>query len=226
MCKLSEHWLVSKLLKVLQIYRLKPLIDSFQGCYRDKFRFFSGLYFIYRVLILASYSITRSISQFFIVSQFLLVTFMGLHSVVQPYRKQSHNIIDSLIFTNLIVINGCTIFLEVYNVESRENHFAGGQRIVSLFVAVQVILLYVPMVCFILWMGIRLVRFASQFCALKKQPNDLHSSNTIDEGILYTVDYHEMTAASSKKRPLLVSSTQESQDNQQPKVKISKATHL
>lgn len=223
LCKLSEHWLVGKLLKIFQIYRLKPLIDSFQGCYRDRFRFFSGLYFVYRVLILASYSITRSTSQFFVISQFLLVAFMGLHSIVQPYRKQAHNIIDSLIFSNLVLINGCTIFLDVYNVESRENHFAGGRHVVPLFVAFQLFLLYIPMIGFILWVGVRLMKFISQFCTLnqalfkRKRLSDLHSSNTIEEGILYTVDYHEMRANT---KPSLISSTQETQDasDEQPKI--------
>ena len=229
LCKLSEHWLVGKLLKILQIYRLKPLIDSFQGCYKDRFRFFAGLYFIYRILILASYSITRSTSQFFVIAQFLLLGFMGLHSVIQPYRKQVHNIIDSLLFSNLVLINGCTIFLDVYNVESRENHFAGGRQAVFLFVALQVFLLYVPMTSFIFWMVVRFVKFISPFCTCalfkKKELSDLHSSNTIEEGIMCTVDYHEMQATATTSRQSLISSIQKPPDFEQPKIKIRKVAH-
>jgi predicted outer membrane repeat protein len=224
LCKLSEHWLVEKLLKILQIYRLKPLIDSFQGCYRDRFRFFAGLYFIYRILILASYSITRSTSQFFVIAQFLLLAFIGVHSVVQPYKKQVHNILDSLVFSNLVFINGCTIFLDVYNVESRENHFAGGWHFASLFVAVQIFLMYIPMVCFILWMGVKLKGFASQFCTLTRRQSDDHSSITIEEGLLSVVDYHEMRAAAGD---TLSGSVQEPpedeeslEEDEQPKIKI------
>lgn len=223
LCKLSEHWVVGKLLKVLQIYRLKPLIDSFQGCYKDRFRFFAGLYFIYRILILASYSITRSTSQFFIIAQFLLLAFMGLHSIFQPYRKQTHNTIDSLLFCNLVLINGCTIFLDVYNVESRENHFAGSGHATSLFVALQVFLLYVPMISFILWTAVRFMKFISPFCTLdcvQKEQIDLHSSNAIEEGIMHVVDYHEMQASTT--RQSLISSIQEPPDIEQPKIKIRK----
>lgn len=190
LCKLSEHWIVGKLLKCLQIYRLKPLIDSFQGCYKDKFRFFAGLYFIYRVLILASYSISRSTSQFFVLAQFLLFVYMGLHSIVQPYKKTFHNVIDSLIFLNLVMINGCTIFLDVYNVESRENHFLGKQYIVFFFVTVKIFLMYVPMICFFLWMVLKLIKFTSQFC--KRKTNDITTEEGIEEGILHTLDYHKM----------------------------------
>ena len=36
--------------------KFKPLLDSFQGSFKDKFRFFSGLYYFYRLLILFIYS--------------------------------------------------------------------------------------------------------------------------------------------------------------------------
>lgn len=227
LCKLSEHWMVGKVLKILQIYRLKPLIDSFQGSFKDKFRFFAGLYFIYRVLILASYSIARSTSQFFVISQFLLLIYMGAHSIVQPYKKQSHNIIDSLIFLNLVLINACTIFLNVYNTESRENYFSGIAHIVTLFFAIRVFLLYLPMVTFLLWMGVKLIRFMSRFSALKqlfkhKSLDNLNSSNTIEEGILSTIDYHKMVASNSQKVQAFSISAIQEPDEQPPKIKINK----
>lgn len=213
LCKLSEHWLVCKLLKVFQIYRLKPLIDSFQGCYRDKLRFFAGLYFLYRVMILGGFSLTRSTSQFYVVSQFLLLIFLGVHSIAQPYKNKVHNIIDSCIFLNLVLINACTIFIDVYNVESRENHFAGAKYIISVFIAIQIILVYLPMLCFLAWVGRRLLKFVSQHwkCETgsfrgvfkKKLLQSLEtlgneSSSDGDEGLLENLDYHEMRATPTK----------------------------
>lgn len=231
LCKLSEHWVVGKVLKVFQIHRLKPLIDTFQGCYKDKLRFFAGLYFLYRVAILAGYSITRSTSQFYVVSQFMIIVFTGIHSIVQPYKKKSHNVIDSFIFLNLLLINGCTIFIDVYTVESRENHFSGAKYIVSLFVVVQVILLYLPMLCFLLWMGRRLVMFASQCCkgtvnkhVFKRQrlDNNLHSSNSVDEGIFDTLDYHELRPTPPNITHVLTSTPQSSASEKSPiQVKIN-----
>lgn len=230
LCKLSEHWVVGKVLKILQIYRLKPLIDSFQGSFKDKFRFFAGLYFIYRVLILASYSIARSTSQFFVVSQFLLLIYMGVHSIVQPYKKRSHNIIDSLIFLNLMLINACTIFLNVYNTESRENYFSGITHIVTLFSAIQVFLLYLPMAFFLLWMGVKFIRFISRFSARKQlfkheSLDNLNSSNTIEDGILSTIDYHEMVASTSSKVMEFSISAIQKPEEKPPKIKINKAAH-
>ena len=199
LCKLSEHWIVEKILKVLQIYRLKPLIDSFQGCYRDKLRFFAGLYFIYRVMILAGFSITRTTSQFYIISQFLLLVFLGIHSIVQPYKQRSHNVINSLIFLNLALINGCSIFIDVYTVESRENQFTGYEHIILLFLSVQVVLIYLPMLCFLLWMGKKLVLFVSWHCKNRsqQQSNTLINSSSVDDGLFKTLDYHKLQAIQS-----------------------------
>ena len=157
LCNLSEHQLVEKLLRISQINRLKPLIDSFQGCYRDKVRFFSGLYFAYRVIILGCYSLARSTSQFHVISQFLLMGFMGIHSIVQPYKKRSHNIIDSFIFLTLVIINGCTVFINVYNVEFRENQFNGSRFIVTAVITLQLFFLCLPMCCFLIWMTFKVV---------------------------------------------------------------------
>ena len=52
LCGLSEHWLVNKTLRLTGIHKLMPFIDCFQSCYKDKLRFFAGLYFAYRVVFL------------------------------------------------------------------------------------------------------------------------------------------------------------------------------
>ena len=33
--------------------KVKPLLDSFQGCFKDKYRFFSGMFYIYCIVILS-----------------------------------------------------------------------------------------------------------------------------------------------------------------------------
>ena len=112
-CGLSEHPVVSKILLFIRIDRLKPLFDSSQGCYKDKLRFFSGMYFLYRVLVLVAKMASDSDTQFFIVLEFLALVMLGIHSVFQPYKLTKHNIIDSLLFLNFAVINGITIIIKL-----------------------------------------------------------------------------------------------------------------
>ena len=164
LCNLSEHRFIGKLLTLFQINRLKPLIDNFQGCYKDKLRFFAGLYFIYRVIILGCYSAARSSAQFYILTQFFLMGFMGIHSIAQPYKKRSHNVIDSLIFLALVTINGCTIFINVYAEESRETNTSLGV-ILTIVIVLRLVLLYIPMICFLMWLiGMVILFLTSKSC--------------------------------------------------------------
>ena len=36
----------------INFIKIKPLLDQFQGCYKDKYRYFAGYYMIYRLLII------------------------------------------------------------------------------------------------------------------------------------------------------------------------------
>ena len=104
----SRYWL-NKLLLI----DLKPLFDSFQGCFKDNCRCFSGIYFLYRLVILLIRVIFPSLDIFYIATEFVLVIFLIFHSSVQPYQKRWHNILDTIIFGNLVIINGFSMFLFV-----------------------------------------------------------------------------------------------------------------
>lgn len=143
---LSEHKLVHKLLTFSQLTRLMPLFDSLQGCYRDKLRFFSGLYFLYRVAILLAF--TFSELTFYIAAQFLLLTILGIHSLAQPYKVRQHNIIDGLIFLNLAIINGIAIILKL-SLISEFAHTIKNNTIS--IVSIRVLFAYLPIIFFLLF---------------------------------------------------------------------------
>ena len=150
LCNLSEHKITQRSIRVLQIHRLLPLFDSFQSCYKDKLRFFAGLYFIYKILILLCRSFTDNLTGLFaalIATNFFI---LGIHSIAQPYKKACHNVIDGLLFLNLGIING----LKVYNdylatvVDLKNSHT---QTVVTVQCAVQMVLTYVPIVAVVIW---------------------------------------------------------------------------
>ena len=60
--QLQETLCVRVLCMVVPLEKLKPFFDSFQGCFKDEYRFFAGLFFIYRLLALTSYAVTDSLS--------------------------------------------------------------------------------------------------------------------------------------------------------------------
>ncbi len=91
------------------IEKMKPFLDSFQGCFKDRCRFFSGLYFVYRIAIILNYSL-NSTSYFYFILEIQVLLMLLIHALVQPYKKRIHNAIDSLLFTNMAIINGISMF--------------------------------------------------------------------------------------------------------------------
>ena len=103
LCGLNEHPAVNKALQLLCINRLLPLFDSFQSCYKDKMRFYAGLYFLYRVAAFLAYMHSETLPPVF-----LAVVILGIHSILQPYKSWKHNTIDALIFLDIAIINSIT----------------------------------------------------------------------------------------------------------------------
>ena len=112
--KISESKCVNIILHPLD--KLKPLLDSFQGSFKDEYRFFSGLYFVYRFSILAGVYLSPFQDTYFVILALLLFMIL-LHALCQPYKERLHNVIDTLLFVNLAVINGITMY-NLSNVES------------------------------------------------------------------------------------------------------------
>ena len=107
LCGLSEHKLVEKASRILCVNRFMPLFDSFQSCYKDKLRFFAGIYFLYRVVAYIGYLYSDTVPP-----MYLPLLILGIHSILQPYRSQKHNIFDALLFLNIATINSLTIMIK------------------------------------------------------------------------------------------------------------------
>ena len=85
--------------------KLKPFYDMFYASFKDKHRYFAGLYFIYRVIVQLTYYFPFYIEESFAMEGFLVI-FLILHAAIQPYQDKIHNIIDALLLGNLVIING------------------------------------------------------------------------------------------------------------------------
>lgn len=138
------HENVSPISQRLSISSLKPLLDSIQGCFKDNFRFFAGLYFMYRWIILVIFMSPGVFGSYYTIVSAVLLFILTLHTVCQPYIKRIHNIIDTLLFANLLLINCLTSFN--YNrSRSHEKIKANQGPMISSFI-VQLMLIYLPLV--------------------------------------------------------------------------------
>ncbi len=167
--RISETKCVQFLFRPLD--NLKPFFDSFQGCFKDEFRFFSGLYFIYRFFIMFNvlYNYLQD-SFFFLEIQLLLM--LVIHAVCQPYKKRLHNIIDTLLLGNLAVIIAITYYNLTYsNTLSGTNIDVTGLSVVS---CILIILPIVVAVCILAYI------FCVKRCWLKVRAQRKENIDTIE----------------------------------------------
>ena len=106
LCKLSELKMVTRAANIIPI----QLFDSLQSCFKDKFRFFSGLYFFYRVFPQFLYALSPNLTNFHSSAEIFLIVILTVHAIVQPYKQRWHNIIDTLLFANLAIINAISLY--------------------------------------------------------------------------------------------------------------------
>ena len=141
-CHLSELKGVQFVEKVLMIDRMKPLLDSFQSSFKDNCRFFAGLYFLYRVLALATFTLARTLPQFYIAVEIELVIIIAFHASMQPYQKTWHNVVDTFIFSDLAVINALSIYIYINATDLNQV----AQKSISIAIVVRLLLIYLPLI--------------------------------------------------------------------------------
>ena len=127
--------------------KIHIVLDAFQGCYKNKWRCFAGLYFVFRLLINVTNALAVYLQQF-VLQEVYCVVFALLVAFLKPYKKEYHlfNYTDSFIFLNLAVINLITLYLYT---DTRR----GSDPSVFVF-SIQYILVFLPliyMVSYIVW---------------------------------------------------------------------------
>ena len=162
LCGVGESRAANWVSRYVWTFRLKPVLDSFQACFKDNSRYFAGLYFLYRVVILSAYAFGKNSTHFYITIEVLLILMLGLHAVVQPYEKKQHNVVDALIFINLAIINGFTTF-NYLNPEEKS--------MLNVIAWFQMILIYLPIVCLCCFI---VVKISNRWKASTTMPREEH----------------------------------------------------
>ena len=102
----------------INFIKIKPLLDQFQGCYKDKYRCFAGYYMICRLVI--TLLVIVKISDDFI-NQYILISSCALmqliHVLVQPYISTFLNVFDGIILQLIVIISGLPVveFVDNYD---------------------------------------------------------------------------------------------------------------
>ena len=183
--RIEETRCISILCRILPLERMKPIFDSFQSCFKDKYRFFAGLYFLYRLVALLSFLITDSLTKFYIALEVQLIVMLTLQAIAHPYRGRWHNIIDVLLFANLAVINAMTMYN--YKKAKDRNSDTRSTNAVS---ALQTVLVSTPFVCMVCFIIIKLV------LRIKRSRNQERRRDELTD-TLALVDYRQLEDSKS-----------------------------
>lgn len=180
--------------------RLKPILDSFQNCFKDNMRWFAGMYFLYRTIILVLLITSSDTLQYYFYVQVVLIIFFTLHSIFQPFVKTKHNIIGALCLFNLVLINYLTIC--IYSFVTTRGY--GTQT--RVYQWIQVSLIYLPI---IVGIGLVMKFIVTRYC-LKENCNrrrlleitfedgsSLASEDTIDILFNRTTSYQSLETDST-----------------------------
>ena len=182
---ISETRFISVLCKCIPLESLRPLFDSFQSSFRDNCRFFAGLYFSYRLIILCSFAFLHSLSEFYLMVQAQFVVILAIHTFVQPYKKHWHNVVDGLIFLLLNIINAMTLF----NFKHTRD-LLDFRRVIHTVCKIQTVLLYIPLLYIVIYITIvtyKKVNF-KKMCKRKRKQNIEPKSNAVLSLVVDTQD--------------------------------------
>ena len=95
----------------VNLVRIKPLVDQFQGCYKDKYRWFAAYYLICRqVIILIVYVGNGNYYYMLYGLQTVCVIISMIHGCVQPYKNSLLNVLDEVILVILILVVNLNLF--------------------------------------------------------------------------------------------------------------------
>ena len=95
----------------VNLIRIKPLLDQFQGCYKDKYRWFAAYYLICRqVIILIVYVGNGNYYYMLYGLQTVCVIIAMIHGWVQPYKYNLLNGLDEVILLILVLVVNLNIF--------------------------------------------------------------------------------------------------------------------
>lgn len=112
---LEESKFTELLCKAIPLEALKPFFDSFQSSFKDKCRYFSGLYFIYRLSTLITFATVYDLSLYYLLVEIQFVLMLAAHSWMQPYLTSWHNKLDTFLFLVLAIVNAITLFRHSYD---------------------------------------------------------------------------------------------------------------
>ena len=139
----------------IHVHKMMPFFDTLNGAFKLNCYYFALLYFIYRLILVAIFSFTPEVQQQYVLQQTLTIAILMFHVIKQPYREDIHNIVDLCLLALIPTVLGISSF-QLFNVVTTNN-------INNIAMAVQTILLYLPLIYIVAIMAYKLYRWRKTF---------------------------------------------------------------
>ena len=120
------------------VVRLKPLIDAYTGPFKDKYRFWTGLCLIVRLILTVAFSFTTTL-QSKLNNYIIVVTIVAMSIIfvgTRAYKDKRLTVLETFSFINLM----CLSFMTILSTDLDENYAASTNVIVSVSVSIEMLL--------------------------------------------------------------------------------------
>ena len=158
--------------KILFIHKLKPVLDTFQGDYKDKLHYFAGLhFFLYKIIffcivVMAS---AANVSRLYLLVATYFQVILLIHVLAMPFKTFINNAVYSLIYILLIMIT------------TMEYHLFSDDKLSNEIIFIEIFLSLIPMVCIVVYCLWKLFISVISFCEKQKGISDQSSSVSVDK---------------------------------------------
>ena len=135
----------------IDIHKMMSFFDAFNGAFKLDCYYFALLYFVYRLFLVAIFSFTPKVHQQYVLQQTLSIAILVFHLIKRPYKENMHNIVDLCLLALIPTVLGISFFqLFIVITSNTINQYA---------MAVQIMLLYLPLVYLVTIMVYKLYRW-------------------------------------------------------------------
>ena len=149
----------------INFIKIKPLLDQFQGCYKDKFRYFASYYMVFRLIFLCILVINADIFFTLYLLHVLCSIMTFIHIAVRPYSNNLLNLFDSFMLLTMMLVISLLIVETNHGIQSNTTF------------ALAVILIIMPLFAFLVmttYLHMENIKKVLIFCinAIKKTTKD------------------------------------------------------
>ena len=122
----------------LHVHRIMPFFDALHGAFKHNCYYFALLYFVYRLVLEIISTFADEIQRQYVLQQLVLIVILMVHVMKRPYKKNTNNIVDICLLALMPALISIS-FLHLFNITNFN-------RVNQMALAVQIILLYLPLI--------------------------------------------------------------------------------